>query len=131
MQRKDKKPTESELEILRILWDNGPSTVREIHDIISKTKDVGYTTTLKLMQIMTEKKGFLTRAKSGKTHIYSALLTESKAQQGLVDRLLDTAFDGSAMKLVMKALGNRNSSPDELKKIKEFIDQLEKDRDND
>lgn len=119
------KPTDGELEILRILWTQGPSTVRQINDLLSQHREVGYTTTLKLMQIMFEK-GILTRTKSGKTHTYIAQISEQEVQQDLVDKLLDAAFEGSAMKLVMQALGSHSSSPAELDEIRSFLDELEK-----
>lgn len=123
------KPTDGELEILRILWTQGPATVRQINEALNalrspQDKEVGYTTTLKLMQILFEK-GHLSRTKSGKTHTYTAVLSESEVQQNLVDKLLDTAFEGSAMKLVMQALGNHQSSPEELDEIRKFLDELE------
>ena len=118
------KPTGGETEILRILWTQGPSTVRQVNDLLGQNRDVGYTTTLKLMQIMFEK-GILSRTKSGKTHTYAPLLSEQEVQQDLVDKLLDTAFEGSAMKLVMQALGSHHSSPEELDEIRKFLDQLE------
>ncbi|RMG22881.1 MAG: BlaI/MecI/CopY family transcriptional regulator [Bacteroidetes bacterium] len=118
------KPTNAELEILQVLWQHGPSTVRFVNDLLNKEKDVGYTTTLKLMQIMHEK-GLVSRTKSGKTHIYTAQLSQEATQQQLVDKLLDTVFQGSAMNLVMQALGNRPSSQEEIQEIREFLDQLE------
>ncbi|MEZ4772903.1 MAG: BlaI/MecI/CopY family transcriptional regulator [Bacteroidia bacterium] len=118
------KPTNGELEILRILWDHGPSTVRFINDQLSTDKEVGYTTTLKLMQIMFEK-GLLERSRDGKTHIYHALVSEEDTQRQLLDRFLDTAFQGSAMKLVMQALGNHSTTSEELDEIRRFLDDLE------
>jgi BlaI family transcriptional regulator, penicillinase repressor len=119
------KPTDGELEILRILWTQGPCTVRQVNDLLGQHRDVGYTTTLKLMQIMFEK-GILTRTKSGKTHTYIAQVSEQEVQQDLVDKLLDAAFEGSAMKLVLQALGNHQSSAAELDEIRSFLDELEK-----
>ena len=118
------KPTEKELAILQVLWKKGPSTVREINEVLSKDNHVGYTTTLKLMQIMFDK-GILTRERNGKTHIYSAELTQENTQRRLLDKLLEGAFEGSAMKLVMQALGNGKSSKAELEEIRKYIDQLE------
>lgn len=123
------KPTNSELEILRVLWSGGPQTVRSVNELLNQrraatSKEIGYTTTLKLMQIM-HTKGFLQRHKEGKTHIYQAAVSEKATQQQLIDRLLDTAFHGSAMKLVMQTLGSRKSSPEELGEIRAFLDQLE------
>jgi len=110
------KPTESELEILRVLWEKGPSTVREVHEILGQSKDAGYTTTLKLMQIMHEK-GLLERDTSNKTHVYSAAVSQENTQRQLLDKMIDTVFNGSASQLVLQALGNHKSSKEELEKI--------------
>ena len=112
------KPTESELEILQILWQKGACTVRDVHEILTRNKEAGYTTTLKLMQIMHEK-GLVERDTTSKTHIYSALASQQKTQQHLVSRLIDNAFNGSAARMVMQALGNHKSSKDEIKAIKD------------
>lgn len=119
------KPTESELEILQILWEKSHCTVREVHEILEKSKDAGYTTTLKLMQIMLEK-GLVTRDASSKTHIYRALLNQEKTQQHLVNKMIDNVFNGSAARLVMQALGNHTASKDEIDSIKQYLDQLSK-----
>ena len=121
---KSLKPTESELEILQVLWQNGPSTVRFIHDELSKNKDVGYTTTLKLMQIMAEKE-MLKTDKSSRSHIYYPAIEEEKTQQQLLNRFLDAAFRGSASKLVMQALGNGTTTKEELNEIRNLLDKLE------
>jgi predicted transcriptional regulator len=118
------KPTEAELEILQVIWEHGPSTVRFVNDLLSKHRKVGYTTTLKIMQIMTDKK-LLSRDTSIKTHIYKVAISQQKTQQQLIDKLMATAFGGSAMKLVMQALGNKKSTVAELNEIRAFIDQLE------
>ena len=118
------KPTESELEILQILWEKGACTVRYVHEIITLNKEAGYTTTLKLMQIMHEK-GLVKRDTSAKTHIYSALASQQKTQQHLVNKLIDNAFNGSAARLVMQALGNHQSSRDEIEAIKKYLDELD------
>lgn len=118
------KPTESELEILSILWNKGPSTVRAVNDEMSRSKNIGYTTTLKLMQIMTEK-GMVERVMDGRQHIYNAVARQEDAQVRMLDRLLVTAFGGSASKLVLQALGNHKTSEDELKEIKALIQKLE------
>jgi predicted transcriptional regulator len=118
------KPTESELEILQILWEKGNCTVRDVHEILTMNKEAGYTTTLKLMQIMHEK-GLVKRDTSSKTHIYSALASQQKTQQHLVSRLIDNAFNGSAARMVMQALGNHKSSKDEIEAIKKYLDQLD------
>ena len=121
------KPTESELDILSVLWENGPSTVRFVNDQISLKKPAGYTTTLKLMQIMHEK-GMVDRVQDGRGHVYTALAKQEEIQVKLLDRLLETAFSGSASKLVMQALGNHHTSEDELKEIKDLIKKLEEDK---
>lgn len=118
------KPTEKELEILQVIWGNGPSTVRYINDILAVKTGIGYTTTLKLMQIMFEK-GLLDRVKEGKTHIYTAEVSKEHAQGQLLDKLMDTVFNGSAMNLVMQALGNKQSSKEELNEIRAYLDKLE------
>ncbi len=118
------KPTNAELEILRILWENGPGTVRFVNDVLNKQKPVGYTTTLKIMQIMTDK-GILKRNTDNRTHIYEHLIAQQETRQQLIDRLLDQAFGGSAHKMVMQALGTGNSSKKELEEIKALIEKLE------
>ncbi len=119
------KPTESELEILSILWEKGSATVRDVHNIIFKTKEVGYTTTLKLMQIMHEK-GIVNRDVSSKTHVYIPNFEQSKAQEQYVGKMIKTLFSGSTSQLVMQALGNHQTSNTDLKEIKDLIEQLEK-----
>jgi BlaI family transcriptional regulator, penicillinase repressor len=118
------KPTESELDILSVLWENGPSTVRFVNDQISLKKLAGYTTTLKLMQIMHDK-GMVDRVQDGRTHIYRAVAKQEEMQVRLLDRLLETAFSGSASKLVMQALGNHRTSEKELREIKDLIKKVE------
>ena len=119
------KPTESELEILSVLWENGPSTVRFVNEKLGK--DTGYTTTLKLMQIMHEK-GMVERVAEGRSHIYSAVARQEDMQVRLLDRLLQTAFGGSASRLVMQALGNHRASEAELREIKDLIKTLEEEK---
>ena len=114
------KPTESEIEILGVLWAQGPSTVRQVHERLSAGRDVGYTTTLKLMQIMTDK-GLVTRDESARTHVYSARAGEGQTQRQLVRDLLDKAFGGSAAALVMQALASNPVSADELDAIQKLI----------
>ena len=116
------KPTESELEILQVLWQKGNCTVRDVHETLDK-KDAGYTTTLKLMQIMHEK-GLVERDTTAKTHIYKALLNQEKTQQQLVNKMIDNVFNGSAARLVMQALGNQSASKEEIDLIKEYLDKL-------
>ena len=116
------KPTESELEILQVLWQKKLCTVRDVHETLNK-KDAGYTTTLKLMQIMHEK-GLVERDTTAKTHIYKALLNQEKIQQQLVNKMIDNVFSGSAARLVMQALGNQSASKEEIDLIKEYLDKL-------
>jgi predicted transcriptional regulator len=118
------KPTESELEILNILWDKGPCTVRDVHEVLEKSKDAGYTTTLKLMQIMHEK-GLLERDTASKTHIYKAMVSQKQTQGQIIQRMIDTAFNGSATQLVMQALGNHKTSKEELEQIRQYLEQME------
>ncbi|MEJ5994252.1 BlaI/MecI/CopY family transcriptional regulator [Pedobacter sp. Du54] len=122
MSIKNIKPTESELEILQILWQKKQCTVREVHETLDK-KDAGYTTTLKLMQIMHEK-GLVERDTTAKTHLYKALLNQEKTQQQLVNKMIDNVFNGSAARLVMQALGNQSASKEEIELIKEYLDKL-------
>lgn len=125
--KKIPRPTESELSILHILWKHGPSTVREVNDMLSQGKEVGYTTTLKFMQIMADK-GLVTRDTSSRTHIYKATVEEADTQGNLLASFLDTTFKGSAMNLVMQALGNHNTTKEELKEIKKLIKKLEQNK---
>ena len=118
------KPTESELEILQVLWERGPSTVRQVNEQLSQAKEVGYTTTLKLMQIMHEKV-LLSRTEEGRYHVYQALVSEEETQRHLLDRFVDTAFRGSAMKLVMQALGNQQATADELDELRRLLDNMD------
>lgn len=118
------KPTDSEVEILHVLWENGPSTVRQVHEHLSRSRDLGYTTALKLMQIMHEKK-LLSRTEEARSHVYAAQLTEADAQRDLLNRFVDTAFRGSAMKLVMQALGDSKASPAELDEIRKLLDRMD------
>ena len=124
MSNKTHKPTGSELEILQVLWAKGPSLVRTVNDELNNTREVGYTTTLKLMQIMTEK-GLLTRTKEGRGHIYHPLVEKSDTQKQMLDKVLHGVFGGSASTLVMQALGNHQASEEELNEIKEYINKLE------
>ena len=119
------KPTESELEILQLLWKMGKATVREVHEELAKTKAAGYTTTLKLMQIMDEK-GLVERDTTSKTHIYQALYTQEKAQVSALDRILSTVFEGSTSELVIQALGHRKASKAEIEAIKRYLEEVGK-----
>lgn len=118
------KPTDSELEILHILWEKGPSSVRDINDILNSMREVGYTTTLKLMQIMNEK-GLVRRDTAAKTHIYIAVVREKETKNSLISDFVNVAFKGSSMNLVMQALGNSHSSQQELNELKDLISKLE------
>lgn len=121
------KPTESELEILQILWDKGLATVREVHELLAVTKDVGYTTTLKLMQIMNEK-GIVKRDDSMRTHVYQAAVNKEKTQKHLLSKMIDNLFGGSPTQLVIQALGDEKhkASPAEIEKIQALLDSLKK-----
>lgn len=121
---KTRKPTESEMEILGILWSKGPSTVRVVNEELSLKRRIGYTTTLKLMQIMTEK-GLLRRKKDSRNHIYYPVAKEDDTKNAMIQRFIDTIFDGSAARLVMQALGNHEATPEELEKIKDLIREKE------
>jgi predicted transcriptional regulator len=126
MTRKDSlpKPTDSELAILRVLWKQGPSSVREVQEVLSRERPTGYTTALKLLQIMYEK-GLVKRSEMARAHVYSAVPTEQGAVQRLVTDLVDKAFNGSAQQLVMHALSSRKTSPEELAEIRKLLDELE------
>lgn len=123
-QKQQADPTKSELEILQVLWEHGPSTVRSVHDQLLKQKDVNYTTTLKLMQIMSEK-GLLKRDESQMKHIYSVAEEEQKTKAYLLDKFVNTMYQGSASKLVLQLLGNKKASEAELKEIKDILKKLE------
>jgi predicted transcriptional regulator len=117
------KPTESELEILQVLWKKKNASVREVHEELSRTKDAGYTTTLKLMQIMFEK-GLVKRDATLKTHFYEAAVSRERTQRHLLGKMIDGLFGGSSTALVLQALGNHKASPEELEAIQNMIDQL-------
>jgi BlaI family penicillinase repressor len=117
------KPTESELEILKVLWDRDLASVREVHEELAKTKDVGYTTTLKLMQIMHEK-GLVKRDDSFKTHIYQAAVSKERTQKHLLGKMINTLFGGSPTELVIQALGNHKPTPAELNEIQLLLNNL-------
>jgi predicted transcriptional regulator len=117
-------PTDKELTILGILWNNGPSTVRRVNEEMNKQQKTGYTTTLKLMQIMTEK-GLVVRDDSKFQHIYKPAVSEEKTQKQIVGDLLERAFSGSAEKLVMRALSAKKVSAKELAKIRKMLDEME------
>jgi predicted transcriptional regulator len=117
------KPTESELEILQVLWKKGLATVREVHEDLAALKDAGYTTTLKLMQIMHEK-GLVKRDDSMRTHIYQAAVSKERTQKHLLGKMIDSLFGGSSTQLVIQALGENKASVEELEKIQEMINSL-------
>ena len=119
------KPTESELEILQVLWIKGTASVREVHEDLLKIKDAGYTTTLKLMQIMFEK-GLVRRDDSSKTHFYQAAVSREKTQKHLLGKMIDSLFGGSPTELVIQALCNHKASADELEAIQKMLDNLKK-----
>jgi BlaI family transcriptional regulator, penicillinase repressor len=116
------RPTDAELAILRVLWQRGPSTVREVHDALSSSQETGYTTVLKLLQIMTDK-GLVVRDESQRAHVYSSSESEQRTQRKLIGDLMDRAFGGSPSKLVMQALTATKASPAELTAIRKLLDQ--------
>lgn len=118
------EPTKSELEILQVLWDKGPSTVREVNNELLKQRDVNYTTTLKQMQIMADKR-LLNRDQGQMKHIYSVAVEEQKLKAHLLDKFVDSMYKGSASKLVMQLIGNKNTSRRDLQEIKDMIKKLE------
>ena len=119
------KPTESELEILQVLWERDLASVRDVHEELAKNKDVGYTTTLKLMQIMHEK-GLVKRDDSIKTHIYQAAVSREKTQKHLLGKMINTLFGGSSTELVLQALGSHKATPAELDEIQQLLNNLKK-----
>lgn len=120
------KPTEAELEILSILWQLKEASVRQVHERLAETKDTGYTTTLKIMQIM-HAKGMLARDEENRTHIYRPLVKQGDTQKSLLKNLLSTAFGGSSKSLVIQALGQEKPSKEEMDEIRAFLDNLEND----
>jgi len=119
------RPTEAELAILRVLWDRGPSTVREVTDALQEARGTGYTTALKLLQIMIDK-GLVQRDDSAKSHVYEAVASAETTQRQLVSDLLERAFGGSARQLVLQALSTKRVSSDELAEIRVMLDEFEK-----
>lgn len=118
------KPTEKELEILQIIWEKEAVSVKDVHEALGGDAANGYTTILKLMQIMYEK-GLVTRQKSGKLHLYRAVPSLKNTRQQLVDKMIDTVFKGSAADLVISALGNKNATREELMEIRRYLEKLE------
>ena len=118
------RPTDAELEILNVLWQLGPATVRQVHTELTKQRDVGYTTILKFMQIMTDK-GLLKRDESQRSHVYQARQKEVATQRQLVKDLMARAFGGSTEKLVMQALASKKAKPDEIAEIRRMLDEID------
>jgi predicted transcriptional regulator len=119
----DTRPTNSELEILHVLWQKGPSAVREVHEELNQKRKTGYTTVLKLMQIMAEK-GLVSRDEENRAHIYHAAITEAEVQKGFTSDLVDRVFGGSAHRLALHALGSKKATPEELAEIRKLLDTL-------
>jgi predicted transcriptional regulator len=119
------RPTAAELEILRVLWSEGPSTVREVHARLNRTKPTGYTTVLKLMQIMADK-GLVSRNEDQRAHVYEAACRQQDTQRQLVGDLVERAFGGSATQLVMQALAAKRATPEELAEIRRILDEFER-----
>ncbi len=119
------KPTDAELSILHVLWEQGPSTVRQIQQVLDRARPTGYTTVLKLLQIMIEK-GLVRRDETERSHVYRARLSQDQTQQQLLGDLLDRAFAGSTSRLVMQALSSRRTSLEELAEIRKMLDEWEK-----
>jgi predicted transcriptional regulator len=115
------RPTDAELTILHVLWERGPSTVRQVHEVLTRVRPTAYTTALKLLQIMTDK-GLVRRDETDRSHVYQARLSEEQTQRQLVRDLLDRAFGGSSSKLVMQALATRRASAEELVEIRRLLD---------
>jgi BlaI family transcriptional regulator, penicillinase repressor len=127
MARPQPRPTDAELAILRVLWERGASTVRQVHETLAGTRETGYTTTLKLMQIMADK-GLVERNETARTHIYEAIAGQEQTQRQLVQDLVDRAFGGSAAQLVLRALSADGTSDAELKEIRKLIDDYREKR---
>jgi BlaI family penicillinase repressor len=128
MTNKPPRPTDAELAILRVLWDQGASTVRQVHDVLLRDRPTAYTTALKLLQIMTEK-GLVRRDDSDRTHVYQARLSQEQTQRQLVRDLLDRAFGGSSSQLVMQALATKRASAEELTEIRKLLESSREGRD--
>lgn len=120
---KNNKPTEGELEILQVLWERKSATVRDVHEELLKVKEAGYTTTLKLMQIMFEK-GLVSRDSSSKTHIYQPVVSKEKTQNLFLNKMIDSLFSGSSSQLIMQALGNHKTSKKELDEIRNYLKNI-------
>ncbi len=118
------KPTESELSILRILWRSGASTVRNVNVDLNRTRKVGYTNTLKMMQLMHEK-GLLSRDESNRSHIYTPTIQADDIRSNLLNHMIDTVFEGSTSSMMMHALGNYKASPEEIEEIRSLLNNIE------
>jgi len=118
------QPTEGELEILRVLWESGPSTAREIHNRLSETKDTNYSTTVKMLTLML-KKGLVDRNRTARPQVFRAAETQRKTQRQMLSHLIDKVYDGSAASLVLQALSSQEASPEDLAEIRELIEELE------
>ena len=127
MARSQPRPTDAELAILGVLWTRGASTVRQVHEALADTRETGYTTTLKLMQIMADK-GLVTRNETARTHVYAAAAGEEQTQRQLVQDLVDRAFGGSAAQLVLRALSAEGASDAEITEIRKLIDDYREKR---
>jgi predicted transcriptional regulator len=119
------KPTDAELTILRVIWQRGPSTVKDVHKVLEATKRTGYTTVLKFMQIMAEK-GLLSRDESSFAHVYQAQIPQEQTERTLVADLLERAFEGSTSRLVMRALAAKKATPEELSEIRKILKRHER-----
>lgn len=118
------RPTQAELEILRVLWLRGPSSVRDVQEVLAQEREAGYTTVLKLLQIMATK-GLVLRDESSRSHVYRAAVPQEQTQQQLVRDLLERAFDGSASQLILQALAARRATPEEMREIRRMLDRAE------
>ena len=127
MRQPPQKPTASELEILRVLWMRGPSTVREVHESLSEQKTLGYTTVLKLLQIMTAK-GTVRRNESQRAHVYEACLPAAQTKRQIAGDMLQRVFEGSASQLMLHALAGRKASPEEISELRRLLDEYERNR---
>jgi len=127
MKQPPQKPTTSELEILHVLWNRGPSTVREVYESLSEKKELGYTTVLKLLQIMTTK-GIVRRNETQRAHVYESCLPAEQTKRQLAGDMLQRVFEGSASQLMMHALAGRKSSPQEIGELRRLLDDYERGR---
>jgi len=119
------RPTQAELDILRVLWDRGPSTVRDVHSTLAKERAIGYTTVLKFMQIMAEK-GLVARDETERAHVYKAKVAQEQTQRQLVRHLLEGAFGGSATKLMMQALASKPATAEEIAQMRKMLEEFDK-----